>query len=118
MAACPRQDPDEDPFTRVNVTHRASRTHCRPQSKTERDVVSNSTLLVKTKLSSPVLENRDIRIMAPVTGAKRIQLTETAVRYSKVAMAVIFTARNLKYEQWSKLGKAAHSFLRTASICE
>ena len=33
-------------------------------------------------------------------------------------MAVIFTARNLKYEQWSKLGKAAHSFLRTASICE
>ena len=89
IAACPRQDPIEDPFTRVNVTHRASQTHWRPQSKTERDVVSNSTLLVKTKLSSPVLENRDIRVMASVTGAKRRQLTETAVRYSKVAMAVL-----------------------------
>ena len=81
-------------------------------------MVSNSTLLVKTKLSSPVLENRDKRVVASVTGAKRKQLTETAVRYTKATIAVIFTARNLKYEQWSKLGKAAHSFLRTASICE
>ena len=119
MAACPRQDPDEDPFTRVNVTHRASRTHCRPQSKTERDVVSNSTLLVKTKLSSPVLENRDKRVVASVTGAKRRQLTETAVRYSKVAMAVLHLLHELpNVRSWARLffWKLAHPFLPTASV--
>ena len=54
-------------------------------------MVSNSTLLTKTKLSSPVLENPDIRVVASVTGAKRRQLTETAAtRYFKVAMAVLY----------------------------
>ena len=53
-------------------------------------MVSNNTLLVKTKLSSPVLENRDKRVVASVRGAKRRQLIETAVRYSKVAMAVLY----------------------------
>ena len=27
VASCPRQDPDEDPVTLVNVMHRASREH-------------------------------------------------------------------------------------------
>ena len=27
VSLCPRQDPDEDPFTCVNVTHRVSRKH-------------------------------------------------------------------------------------------
>ena len=118
MAACPRQDPDEDSFTRVNVTHRASRTHWRPQSKTERDVVSNSTLLVKTKLSSPVLENRDKRVVASVRGAKRRQLTETAVRYSKVAMVVLYLLHVIPdVKSWARLfWKLAHPFLPTASV--
>ena len=53
VALCPRQDPDEDPVTWVNVTHRALREHWSLQSRTERNVLLNSTLLVKIKLSSP-----------------------------------------------------------------
>ena len=75
-------------------------------------MVSNSTLLVKTKLSSPVLENRDIRVMACVTGAKRRQLTETAVRYSKVAMAVLYLLHEISnIKILARLWKLVHPFL-------
>ena len=77
-------------------------------------MVSNSTLLVKTKLSSPVLENRDKRVVASVTGAKRRQLTETAVRYSKVAMAVLHLLHVISnVKSLARLWKLAHRFLPT-----
>ena len=73
-------------------------------------MVSNNTLLVKTKLSSPVLENRNKRVVASVTGAKRRQLTETAVRYSKVAMAVVHLLHELP-----NVRSCARLFLETRS---
>ena len=81
-------------------------------------MVSNNTLLVKTKLSSPVLENRDKRVVASVTGAKRRQLTEIAVRYSKVAMAVVQLLHELpNVKSWARtFWKLAHPFLPTASV--
>ena len=81
-------------------------------------MVSNSTLLVKTKLSSPVLENRDKRVVASVRGAKRRQLTETAVRYSKVAMVVLYLLHVIPdVKSWARLfWKLAHPFLPTASV--
>ena len=82
-------------------------------------MVSNSTLLVKTKLSSPVLENRDKRVVVSVRGAKRRRLTETAVRYSKVAMAVLYLLHVISdVKILARLGKLAHPFLPTASVWE
>ena len=87
MVLCPRQDPDEDPVTCVNVTHCSSWTHRSAQFRRERDSLSNSTLLVKMTLSSPVSEKSDPRVVAFTTGAKRRQLTKTAAKYSMAAIA-------------------------------
>ena len=66
-----------------------------------------------------MLENRNKRVVASVTGAKRRQLTETAVRYSKVAMAVLHLLHVISnVKSWSRLANLAHQFLPTTSIWE
>ena len=109
MVLCPRQDPDGDPVPYVNVTHRLSREHWRPQSRTERDLLSNSTLLVKTTLSSPVLTNRTVWADAFTTGAKMRQFTKTAAKDSMASIA--------SHRTWCKSWRACRGMGNSPTRC-